>query len=83
MEPADQPGDAAFAHDENLDPLEPDDPTSHSAIAIASAFLESGGRISARGHSRRLVPSDDALDRVNAVAREGRLVGGLVAARTS
>ncbi|MGW4961864.1 hypothetical protein ACWEPL_32010 [Nonomuraea sp. NPDC004186] len=28
---ADQPGSAAFAFDENLDPLEPDDPTSASA----------------------------------------------------
>ena len=39
---ADQPGSAAFAYDENLDPLEPDDPTSESAITIASAFVESG-----------------------------------------
>lgn len=40
---ADQPGNAAFAYVESLDPLEPDDPTSESAITIASAFVESGG----------------------------------------
>ncbi|MFI7461302.1 hypothetical protein [Nonomuraea sp. NPDC049646] len=40
---ADQPCNAAFAYDENLDPLKPDDPTGESAITIACAFMESGG----------------------------------------
>ncbi|MEV4117114.1 hypothetical protein [Nonomuraea sp. NPDC049695] len=39
---AEQPGNTAFAYDENLNPLEPDDSTSESAITIASAFMESG-----------------------------------------